>query len=169
MAKPTNESPLAEREGGAPPIDQPQATISEQAKPAPSSTATPEEHALATGNVESEAESVRIGGRPERRPVFSTAHKCAARLHGWDLHAYHEAEPIKLTRAAYEAALKAAMQPVTRLVIDGKKGPALTPEQVAEHTNSRAPGKKGELVTDYEPHPAALSKHSPNYKAASAA
>jgi hypothetical protein len=162
MAKPSNESPLAEREGGTPPSDQPQAQP-ESAKA--QNAATPAQHAIATGNVEDVAESVRVGGRPDRKPAYSMAHKCADRLHGWALHEYHEAEPIKITREAYEAALKAAMQPVTRLVVDGKKGVPLSAEQAAEHTNSRAPGKKGELITDYEPHHGALSKHSHLFKA----
>jgi hypothetical protein len=129
---------------------------------------TPAEHARATGNVESEAEALRIGGRPDERAIYSPAHRCAVRLHGWADHEYHAGEPIKITRAAYEAALKAAMQPVTRLVVEGKRGEPLDAVKAAEHTNSRDPKKVGELFTDYEPHEAALSKYAPNHPKASA-
>lgn len=128
---------------------------------------TPHEHAVATGNCSTEEENVRIGGRPSERATYSLGHKCASRLHGWPQHEYHEAEPIMLSRAAYEAALKAALAPVTRCVIEGRKGPPMSREEIARHIASKAPNK-GELVTDYEPHMAALSKHSPNYPRASA-
>jgi hypothetical protein len=41
---------------------------------------------------------------------FLWQHEAAAIEHGWAAHAHHAGEPIKLTRADYEAALK-AVQP----------------------------------------------------------
>lgn len=35
-------------------------------------------------------------------------HGAAAALHGWDLHQYNTGEPMKLSRADYEAAIQAA-------------------------------------------------------------
>jgi hypothetical protein len=39
---------------------------------------------------------------------FLWEHEAASALHGWASHAHHAGEPIKLTRADYEAALSAA-------------------------------------------------------------
>jgi hypothetical protein len=39
---------------------------------------------------------------------FLWQHEVAAVLHGWAAHAHHAGEPMRLTRADYESALKAA-------------------------------------------------------------
>lgn len=63
----------------------------------------------------------------------SWKHAAAANLHGWTAHAYHQGEPLQLSRADYDAALTAA---VTLVPVEGAEG-----------------------VMTYAPHPAALSPH----------
>lgn len=70
-------------------------------------------------------------GRPARD---SWKHAAASNLHGWTAHAYHEGEPLRLSRGDYEAALAAA---TTLTPVGPKGGPT------------------------YTPHPAALSRHAP--------
>jgi hypothetical protein len=126
---------------------------------------TPVEHAIATGNARRFTPPVAFGRAGEQpQPVeglaFSAEHASAAALHGWGQHEHHEGEPIKLSRADYEAALKAAATPVTRVrAADGRLGEPLDAEAAEKHAKSRT-ADKGEIVTDYEPHDAALSKHS---------
>lgn len=43
-------------------------------------------------------------------------HGAAAALHGWDLHAYHTGEELRLSEADYDAALTAAMSTSHELV-----------------------------------------------------
>jgi hypothetical protein len=59
-------------------------------------------------------------------------HAAASALHGWAAHAYHQGEPLKLSKEDYEAALQAA---TTLKEQDGRP--------------------------TYLPHPAALSPHLP--------
>lgn len=114
---------------------------------------TPAEHARRTGNVKPLAGLAINGDR--RREQFSWQHAAAAQLHGWAEHEHHEGKPIELTAAEYEAALKAASEPVTREIDEnGKPGRPLSAKELAE-----LKGKKP-TVTDYEPHPGALSKHA---------
>lgn len=50
-----------------------------------------------------------VNGRPfDVVGDFLWEHEAAAVLHGWTLHQHHAGEPFKLSRADYEAALKAA-------------------------------------------------------------
>ena len=58
------------------------------------------EHARALGHV-------RKGGGTEPAEFFSPEHAGAAALHGWNAHAHHAGEPMKLTREHYKAALDA--------------------------------------------------------------
>lgn len=110
------------------------------AKPDADGLATPEEHAAATGNVSTVKPFVsRLNGKSTARKAFSWQHNAAAALHGWAAHAHHEGQPIRLSREAYLAALKAAEAPV--------------------------PISASSKVTDYVPHAAALSKHCPHAKA----
>jgi hypothetical protein len=130
--------------------------------------ATPEQHAIATGNARRYMPAVAFGGAgespmPRETLGFSAEHAAAAALHGWALHEHQEGEPIKISADAYAEALKAAAHPVTRLVpANGKASEPLDAAAVAEFQKSRAANKsaRGDLVTDYEPHDAALSKHS---------
>lgn len=46
-------------------------------------------------------------------------HGAAAALHGWELHAYHTGQPMRLSEADYRAALEAA---VTFQPVPGKEG-----------------------------------------------
>lgn len=93
---------------------------------------TVDELAALTGNVTEASAAIRTKARGFRRKAYSWQHNAAAQLHGWSLHAMHSADPMRITRAAYEAALKAAEAPVVRVVKDGR-------------------------TARYEPHPAACS------------
>lgn len=95
---------------------------------------TPAELAELTGNVTAARAGIRLNGAsPE--PAYSWQHEAASQLHGWKQHEHDAGEPLRMTRDDYEAALKAASEPVTR--------------------NGR---------TDYEPHRAALSQYAPAAK-----
>ncbi|MFO7178981.1 MAG: hypothetical protein DIU78_009805 [Pseudomonadota bacterium] len=118
MADASNESRREAPEGTGAPADaarSPAARREPKVEEKPTEDAalgTPHEHALATGNTVLLAETVRMGGgRPGERLTYSLAHAAAARLHGWGAHEYHENAPIRITRAAYLAALKAALEP----------------------------------------------------------
>ena len=85
------------------------------AAPAVSSSAekrTPEEWAGVCGQRRPktfEETVTTVNGKPfDVVGPYLWEHEAAAVLHGWALHAHHAGEPIKLTRADYEAALKAA-------------------------------------------------------------
>lgn len=71
--------------------------------------ATPEEHAQATGNTMATKGRRTINGS-SGAVAFSVAHMAAAQLHGWNAHAAATTEPFTLTRDAYEAALKCALE-----------------------------------------------------------
>lgn len=98
---------------------------------------TPEELAELTGNATVERAAFAFGGQPRAATVYSWQHEAAAQLHGWKDHAHHANEPFRMTRLDYEAALKAAADPVQ----DERTG-----------------------VTDYQPHRAAMSQHAPAAK-----
>lgn len=116
-------------------------------------TATPAEHAKALGGVKTVQRAAVIGNQPATFELFHQFHAAAEALHGWREHAHHEAKPIQLSRADYEAALKAAAAPVTRaLDKDGK--PTGEPIDSTEAANKGIP-----TITDYEPHKPALSPH----------
>jgi len=134
--------------------------IAENVEPGPSTKAvdpaealmTPDQHAEALKAVKTVTRSARVNGEPKQFKLYHWQHAAAAALHGWAQHAHHEAEPIKISRKDYEAALKAASYPVTRVVgADGTPG---------EQIESYEAAKKGvPTVTDYEPHKPALSIH----------
>jgi len=98
---------------------------------------TPEELAELTGNTRVDTEAFSFGGRPRTSIAYSWQHEAAAQLHGWKDHAHHANESYRLTRIDYEAALKAAAEPVK----DERTG-----------------------VTDYQPHRAAMSQYAPAAK-----
>ncbi len=65
--------------------------------------------------------STRDSKEPQARAErFSLAHSAADQLHGWSAHKLHTADPLLITRDAYEAALAAALTPVTPTDKDGK-------------------------------------------------
>lgn len=117
------------------------------------SSATPEEHARALGELlRQEREPIRINGR-KPGPLFSWRHAAAAQLHGWNHHVLHDAEPLKITQDAYKAALQAVEAPVAHVVAkDGKRR--------VHDAKAKLELKAGEhVVHDYAPHEAAVSKH----------
>ena len=67
-------------------------------------------------------------GRPHAE---SYKHQAAAALHGWDLHRYHTGEEMQLSRADYEAAIRAANE-----LKDG--GYAPHEAALSEHLKQRA-------------------------------
>lgn len=77
----------------------------------------------------------QLDGTRQPRPAWE--HACADVLHGWAVHAYHEAGPIMLTESNYLAAIEAIKQGML-LCKDGK--------------------------SQYVPHRAALSVHCPHFK-----
>jgi hypothetical protein len=66
---------------------------------------SPREHALATGNIRNGAPVV-FGGLSNE--IRSPEYRAASALHGWDAYTMHSAEPMKLTREAFDAAIDAA-------------------------------------------------------------
>lgn len=116
--------------------------------------ATPEDHARATGNLAARTPSIAFGTQRQR---YTWQHEAAAQLHGWNAHPLNTADPLLITRAAYEGALKAVEAPVTRErdAKTGHSGDPLTAEQVAKLKDT------SRLVTTYEPHTDALSPHAP--------
>jgi hypothetical protein len=118
---------------------------------------SPEVHARATGNAVEKKSGLRFGGgRPDKDLTYSWQHAAAAQLHGWAAHEHHTGAAIALTRVDYEAALKAAAEPVTRYATeDGQLG-ALLDQQAVARLNGTKP-----TTSRYEPHPAALSPHAP--------
>lgn len=73
---------------------------------------TPEEWAAPCGQRRKRSfEDVvsRVNGKPfDVTGDFLDMHEAASVLHGWKLHEHHAGEPLKLSRADYEAALAAA-------------------------------------------------------------
>lgn len=114
-----------------------------------------EELARLTGNVLANAEKYELiinGQRP--LPLFTWQHAAAAQLHGWNQHKLDSADPLLLTHAEYEAALKVVEAPVARVVgKDGQKGRRLGAGEKLTEGES--------LSQDYEPHDAALSPFAP--------
>jgi hypothetical protein len=74
----------------------------------PEELQTPEEHARALGHVTEYQEPFRVRGAPGMKTAYSWQHGAAAQLHGWNQHKLDSAEPFRLSRVAYEAALLAA-------------------------------------------------------------
>jgi hypothetical protein len=111
------------------------------------------ELAVMTGNVTQRKHFVRTSTAGFERSAYTWQHNAAAQLHGWTLHEQHSAEPLRLTKDEYEAALKAASETVTRAVKDGKPGRKLEGEEAVRCcADSKTP-----TVTRYEPHRAACS------------
>lgn len=77
----------------------------------------------------------QIDGTRQPRPAWE--HACADVLHGWAVHAYHQAGPIMLTESDYLAAIEAVKRGMV-LCKDGKYS--------------------------YVPHPRAMSPDCPHYK-----
>lgn len=78
--------------------------------------ATPQEHAIALGKVHVYQETVKVGRAgsnpvPGTRDEYDWDHNAASALHRWLPHEHHAGAPIRITRAAYEAALAAASNP----------------------------------------------------------
>ena len=123
-------------------------------------TKTPAEWATLLGHAPKSVEGVEwVGTLAESgmsEAKFSMAHEIASVLHGWPSHAHHANEPIQLTRADYEAALKAAF-PEDRYEMDGDK-PKLD-------RRGNAVIAKGGHGGNPKPHRAALSKYHPAFKA----
>lgn len=111
---------------------------------------TPAEHARACGKVKRVKRGVAFKGQRYMRESYDSIHAAAAVLHGWQFHEHHAGEPMRLTREAYEAALKAAANPINVTEDDLKKC-----RDDSECAELRA--KHGH----YQPHPAALSPHKP--------
>ncbi len=129
----------------------------EERKPAQSDLATPEEHAIATGNggVAHRWEITVSGasaGRRGRVARCSWQHEAASQLHGWREHALHTADPLLFPRADYLAALKAATEPFCAKVCPKTQALKDTPENQDRHGT-------------YVPHRAALSPYGANAKA----
>lgn len=53
----------------------------------------------------------RIGDQSPTVTQYTWQHNAAAALHGWDAHAHHAGEPIRMTAKAYRNALRAAAAP----------------------------------------------------------
>jgi len=75
---------------------------------------TPEEWAPTFGQVRPktfEETITMVNGKPfDFVGQFLWQHEAAVVLHGWKLHAHHAGEPFRLSKADYEAALKAASE-----------------------------------------------------------
>lgn len=119
---------------------------------------SPQQHAKALGGVKTRQRVAQVNGQPDTFEDYHPFHAAAEALHGWREHEHHEGEPIRLTREEYEAALKAASAPITRVADDVerksesfKKGTPIDSHKAAE---LGVP-----VITDYEPHKAALSPH----------
>lgn len=122
--------------------------------------ATPEEHAKALNGVKEVERYARTASQSETFDLYHPQHAGAEALHGWKLHAHHAGQPIRLTRDAYENALRAAANPVTR-VLEGFEGKGRAAAfKAGEPTDSHKAAALGvPTLTDYEPHAAALSPH----------
>lgn len=135
-------------------------SLSTRAEPAAKST--PHEHAVLIGSYKSRRTQAgtlvaSVNGQAPADGEYSWQHAAAAALHGWAEHEHHAGEALKLSAEDYKKALLAASEPVTRIVgKDGKPG---------DKTNSEDAANRGiQTVTDYEPHAAAVSPHSPHQR-----
>lgn len=97
------------------------------------------------------------------RPAFErrmarASHDAASTLHGWNHHAHHEAQTVRLAKEDYDAALK-ALEPQTRFVNDDGS--------IGEAVPEKGPAKddKRTVRTDVFPHEGALSEHHPIFGA----
>lgn len=116
---------------------------------------TPEEHARNAGNLAGGGQAPTFG---EERQRYTWQHEAAAQLHGWEAHKLATVEPLKITRAAYDAALKAIEGPVTRVRgQDGKLGEPLNEAQLKALKDTSG------VVHRLEPHEAALSRYVPKH------
>lgn len=135
---------------------------------------TPHEHAVAQGQYKDRgarpgAVVAAIGDMRPADGFYSIQHNAAAALHGWsgdgDGHEHHAGEPIRISEAAYKAALVAAFNPVTRKVLKEAQGDK--PRELGPSVPSEEAAKlPGTYLTDYEPHAAAESPHSPHKRKA---
>lgn len=68
------------------------------------------EHAKACGHMKRRTAIFNGFTDPIRSPAF----RAAEQLHGWSAHESHSAEPLRITREAFLAALEAVMSPDKR-------------------------------------------------------
>jgi hypothetical protein len=129
--------------------------------------ASPHEHAKALGSFRKrsmragDVAVTSINGQSVSTDNYSWQHNAAAALHGWAEHEHHEAKPLEMSADDYKAALLAASKPVTRVIRkDGKPGDVIDSHEAADRGIP--------THTDYEPHPAALSRHAAHAKKAAA-
>lgn len=153
--------PKTEEAGIRPPADQAAkiGPVAGYVDPKPETAAVPEakgspvDHAKSLGQHRSEAKFAVVAGSAPNLEVFSPQHMAAEALHGWKEHEHHTGAPMQLSADDYKAALHAAYYPVTRVIgKDGKPG-----DKIDSH---EAAAKGIPTVTEYEPHPAALSPHN---------
>lgn len=127
------------------------------------SVATPAEHAKAIkGGVQNVTRVAVVGNQSESFELYHPQHAGAEALHGWKEHAHHEGAPILLTKSDYENALRAAAEPVTRVVAGFQPNTkqAAAGFKPGEKVDSHKAATFGvPVITDYEPHKPALSPH----------
>lgn len=101
------------------------------APPKKLSKAKPEPERVARLSVDTLAEQLghrkRIRNPHPGRTIDDVAHAAAATLHGWREHRHHTGSPMALSRADYEAALRAAQAPAPGKSRIEPHGPALSP------------------------------------------
>ncbi len=91
------------------------AMVDAEVRPEPEPMLTPEEHAKAEKQFVGVATRyARIGDQSPTIAQYTWQHNAAAALHGWDAHAHHAGEPIRMTAKAYRNALRAASSPDER-------------------------------------------------------
>lgn len=122
------------------------------------SLASPQQHAKAMGGVKTRQRVAQVNGQPDKFEDYHPFHAAAEALHGWREHEHHEGAPIQLTADEYTAALKAASAPVTRVADDVERNGEKY-SNGADINSHKAAELGVPVVTDYEPHPAALSPH----------
>lgn len=146
---------MNEKPAGQQPVPHTTALSERPAAPAHEEKLTPEEHAANAGML---VDSKRAPAFGEERQRFSWQHEAAAQLHGWEAHKLATVEPLKITREAYDAALKAAEGPVARVRDEhGQLSEPLAPEAV------KALKDTSKLVQALEPHAAAVSRYAPKH------
>lgn len=89
--------------------EHPQEKAEEKAAPEDDGKATPLVWAKKLGKFGKDPK-LSVNGKPRPAPV-SWDHAVADQVHGWTEHGQHSADPLRITREAYEAALQAARTP----------------------------------------------------------
>jgi hypothetical protein len=93
-------------------------------------------------------------------PRGSAEYHVAKAMHGWEEHEFHEGTPMLLSRADFEAALKASHPPDVYVAADGKG--TTTEAEKAKRDAWNNPVLDPKMNGNPKPHPAALSKHLGN-------